>query len=96
MRYNLAGTNYKTSVEDPGKECSSNPFQGYELSNDLDFSSDNEFPTAWRKLPSGSLVDSLNFVDYDESDNEAEKTTSSIGRKWVLVGSTMVTLYWNF
>ena len=90
MRYNLAGTNYKTSVEDPGKECSPNPCHGYELYNDLDFSSDKEFPTQWRKLPSGSLVDSLNSVDdYDTTPDEKVRTTNSIGIGWVPVGSSM-------
>ena len=38
IRYNLAGTSYKTSTSDAGKTCGGNICRGYELLGDLDLS----------------------------------------------------------
>ena len=38
IRYNLAGTSYKTSASDAGKNCGGNICRGYELLGDLDLS----------------------------------------------------------
>ena len=38
IRYNLAGTSYKTSASDAGKTCGGNACRGYELLGDLDLS----------------------------------------------------------
>ncbi len=48
IRYNLAGTSYKTSASDAGKTCGGNACRGYELLGDLDLS---EF-TNWQPIGS--------------------------------------------
>ena len=51
IRYNLAGTSWKTSQTDPGKStgCPINGCIGYELKNDLDFNAGGQGgnPTRW-------------------------------------------------